>query len=102
LLGFSARSRWPDGSNAASPLNCCRGGVADYSSWVNVAGISSSGPVFSSSLLSKMARLSMSNVAALVSLYTFWGVSADIFAYGLLTALQSGRPWKRKRFRRFF
>src|ERR1700736_18051 len=26
--GFSARSRWPDGSNAASPLNCCRGGVA--------------------------------------------------------------------------
>src|SRR6516162_9642267 len=26
---FSARSRWPDGSDAAIPLNCCRGGVAE-------------------------------------------------------------------------
>jgi hypothetical protein len=48
LLRFTARSRWPDGSNAASPLNCCRGGVGGYSSSVNLAGISRSGPCSSS------------------------------------------------------
>ena len=26
MLRFPARSRWPDGSNAANPLNGCRGG----------------------------------------------------------------------------
>jgi hypothetical protein len=41
--GFPARSRLPDGADAAGPLNGCRGGVADYSSSVNFAGISRSG-----------------------------------------------------------
>ena len=27
LLRFPTRSRWPDGSDAPSPLNCCRGSV---------------------------------------------------------------------------
>jgi hypothetical protein len=43
LLRFPARSRWPDGSNATSPLNGCRGGVADYSSSGDCAGILSRG-----------------------------------------------------------
>src|SRR6516225_6677637 len=61
LLRFPARSRWPDGSDAASPLNCCRGGGAGYSSLVNFAGISSSGAVLASSSYRKAARLSMSS-----------------------------------------
>jgi hypothetical protein len=42
------RRRDPDGSDATSPLNCCRGGVADYSWSVNCSGISRSGPVSAS------------------------------------------------------
>src|ERR1700730_8107624 len=45
---WSRRRRDPDGSDATSPLNCCRGGVADYSSSVNCSGISRGGPVSAS------------------------------------------------------
>src|SRR5690242_3884971 len=45
---WSRRRHDPDGSNAASPLDCCQGGVADYSSSVNCSGISRSGPVSAS------------------------------------------------------
>src|ERR1700730_8662266 len=41
---WSRRRHDPDGSDAASPLNCCRAGVADYSSSVNCVGISRRGP----------------------------------------------------------
>ena len=40
--------RDPDGYDAMSPLDCCRGGVADYSSSVNWSGISRSWPVSAS------------------------------------------------------
>src|ERR1700730_1546661 len=57
----SRRRHDPDGSNAANPLNCCRRGVACYSSSVNSEGISSRGPVFASSSKRNVARPSMSS-----------------------------------------
>jgi len=42
---WSRRRHDPDGSDAPSPLDCCQGGVADYSSSVNCSGISKSEPV---------------------------------------------------------
>src|SRR5882757_11398297 len=72
----SRRRHDPDGSDAASPLNCYRGGVADYSSSVNCAGISRRGPY---SGWSSQRKLPEMDIAALYLFdEPFWDLSSGI------------------------
>src|ERR1700682_1653409 len=64
----SRRRHDPDGSDATSPLNYCRGGVADYSLSLNCSGISKSGPVSASFSYRNVAKLSLSRAEGSSSL----------------------------------